>query len=407
MSTGSAPRRWPRWSAWPRPTVRVKLTALYGGMFFLAGLLLVTLTYLLMQASLERRPGIGAQIQVPSPTTLPGGGLPLGQTFLRTADGETVTPAELFERLRQAEAAQRRNTLNDLLTWSLLALGLVGVGATGFGWLMAGRVLRPVHEITATARRVADRSLHERIDLQGPQDELKELADTFDAMLARLDSAFAGQRRFVADASHELRTPLAVNRTLLEVALADPDGSEDLRRLATNLLTTTERNELLIEGLLLLAQSGNELTDRRPVDLAEITEHVLAVVEHEAATAGVTPRPALDPMPASGDPILLERVVLNLVQNGIRHNEPGGWVSVTTGADGLIVGNTGPVVPGYEVDSLFEPFRRLPVQRAGEQRGIGLGLSIVRSIVIAHCGSVTITPRSDGGLVVTVRLEAT
>jgi signal transduction histidine kinase len=376
-------------------------------MFFLAGLVLVALTYLLMQASLERRPGIGAQIQVPSPTALPGAGLPLGQTFLRSVDGQTVSPAELIERIKHAEAAERRNTLNDLLTWSLLALGLVGVGATGFGWLMAGRVLRPVHEITATARRVADRSLHERIDLQGPQDELKELADTFDAMLARLDSAFAGQRRFVADASHELRTPLAVNRTLLEVALADPDASEDLRRLATSLLTTTERNEQLIEGLLLLAQSGNELTERRPVELDEIAQHVLAVVEHEATEAGVALRPALDPMPASGDPILLERVVLNLVQNGIRHNEPGGWVSVTTGANGLVVGNTGPAVPGYEVDSLFEPFRRLPPRRAGEQRGIGLGLSIVRSIVIAHGGSVTITPRPDGGLGVTVRLEAT
>ncbi|HKE52407.1 MAG TPA: ATP-binding protein [Actinomycetes bacterium] len=402
----TAPRRWPRWPAWPRPTVRVKLTALYGGMFFLAGLVLIVLTYLLMQSSLERRPGIGAEIQVPSPTALPNTGLPLGQTFLRTVDGESVSPAQLFERIKQAEQEQRRNTLNDLLTWSLLALGFVGVGATGFGWLMAGRVLRPVHEITATARRVADRSLHERIDLQGPQDELKELADTFDAMLARLDSAFAGQRRFVADASHELRTPLAVNRTLLEVALADPEASDDLRRLATNLLTTTSRNEQLIEGLLLLAQSGNELTERRPVDLEEIAQHVLALVEHEAADAGIELRPALAAMPASGDPILLERVVLNLVQNGIRHNEASGWVSVSTGPDGLVVTNTGPVVPGYEVDSLFEPFRRLPPQRATEQRGIGLGLSIVRSIVIAHGGSVTVASRPDGGLVVTVRLDA-
>ncbi|HKA68183.1 MAG TPA: ATP-binding protein [Actinomycetes bacterium] len=402
----TAPRRRPRWPAWLRPTVRVKLTALYGGMFFLAGLVLVALTYLIMQSSLERRPGIGAQIEV-SPSALPDTTLPLGQTFLRTVDGETVTPAQLFERIRQAEQDQRRDTLNDLLTWSLLALGFVGVGATGFGWLMAGRVLRPVHEITATARRVADRSLHERIDLQGPQDELKELADTFDAMLARLDSAFAGQRRFVADASHELRTPLAVNRTLLEVALADPKASEDLRRLATNLLTTTERNEHLIEGLLLLAQSGNELTERRAVDLEEITRHVLALVEQEAADAGVTVRSALAAMPAGGDPILLERVVLNLIQNGIRHNEPGGWVSVTTGPNGLVVGNTGPVVPGYEVDSLFEPFRRLPPPRAVQHRGIGLGLSIVRSIVIAHGGSVTVEPRPDGGLEVTVRLDAT
>jgi len=406
VSTVTAPRRRPRWPAWLRPTVRVKLTALYGGMFFLAGLVLVALTYLIMQSSLERRPGIGAQIEV-SPSALPDTTLPLGQTFLRTVDGETVTPAQLFERIRQAEQDQRRDTLNDLLTWSLLALGFVGVGATGFGWLMAGRVLRPVHEITATARRVADRSLHERIDLQGPQDELKELADTFDAMLARLDSAFAGQRRFVADASHELRTPLAVNRTLLEVALADPKASEDLRRLATNLLTTTERNEHLIEGLLLLAQSGNELTERRAVDLEEITRHVLALVEQEAADAGVTVRSALAAMPAGGDPILLERVVLNLIQNGIRHNEPGGWVSVTTGPNGLVVGNTGPVVPGYEVDSLFEPFRRLPPPRAVQHRGIGLGLSIVRSIVIAHGGSVTVEPRPDGGLEVTVRLDAT
>ena len=405
-TTATSPGRRLRWPSWLRPTVRVKMTALYGSMFFLAGLILVGLTYLLMEAALDRRPGIGERIQVVAPSGIAANAnVPVDGTFLRSLTGEVVSPAELIERIKRAEQQERESTLNDLLTRSLLALGLVGVGATGFGWLMAGRALRPLHDITATARRVADRSLHERIAMQGPEDELKELADTFDAMLARLDSAFAGQRRFVDNASHELRTPLAVNRTLLEVALADPDASAEVRRLATNLLAANARNEQLIEGLLLLARSDNELTERRPVDLAEIARHVLGLVAGAAADADVMLRPALEPLPTAGDPILLERVVLNLVENGIRHNKPGGWVSVNTGPDGLVVGNTGPVVPGYEVDSLFEPFRRLPPHRADEQRGLGLGLSIVRSIVVAHGGSVTLVPRRDGGLTVTARFD--
>ncbi|MCI0687115.1 MAG: ATP-binding protein [Sporichthyaceae bacterium] len=394
-----------------RPTVRIKLTALYGGMFFLAGLILVTLTYLLMQSSLERRPSIGERILVANPGGAidPGTGVLPGSdgTFVRSINGQPLTAAtakEVFERIQAAERQERESTLNDLLTWSLIALGLVGVDATGAGWLVAGRVLQPLHDITATARRVADRSLHERIALQGPQDELKELADTFDAMLARLDAAFAGQRRFVANASHELRTPLAVNRTLLEVALADPNASTELRQLATSLLGTNARNEQLIDGLLLLAHGDNQLTERKPFDLATISQHVLTLVEPEAIEAGVTLRSKLAPSPALVDPILIERVVLNLVHNGIRYNDRDGWVSVATGPAGLVVTNTGPVVADYEVDSLFEPFRRLPEQRAVQRRGAGLGLSVVRSIVVAHGGSVTITPRPGGGLVVTVRL---
>lgn len=278
------------------------------------------------------------------------------------------------------------------------------------GYAMAGRVLRPLGRITRTAREVASSDLHRRIELDGPDDELKELADTFDDMLDRLDRSFDSQRRFVANASHELRTPLAINRTLLEVQLSDPAASPDLQQLGKTLLATNERSEQLVEGLLLLARSENELTDRRTVELSEVAGRALEQTRAEADRREVEVRSTLTPAVVGGNGVLLERLALNLLQNAVRYNTPGGWVEITTaevpgGGGELVVSNTGPVVPGYELEHIFEPFRRVKgADRTRSDKGVGLGLSIVRSVVRAHGGTIEATPRAGGGLVMRVRI---
>jgi signal transduction histidine kinase len=393
-------------------TIRVRLTALYSGLFFLAGGVVLLVTYLLMADQFDR-PGVE------------------GDRFMRVVDAgiaavrppPTVDPAAL-ERMRGQVIAERdrvrQEALNSLLTQGGIALGLVGVAAVGAGWLVAGRALRPLQQITETAGRIvtapqADRHLHERIGLGGPRDEIKRLADAFDDMLERLDRSFDGQRRFVANASHELRTPLAINRTLLEVALGRPDASSDLRQLAETLLEVNGRHERLIEGLLTLARSESTSVTRNPLDLSELAEHAVEQVRAEAASRDVEMVITHDPAPTSGDPVLLERLALNLVQNAVRYNVQDGWVSVTTrvvdGAVELTVANTGPVVTAYEVPRLFEPFRRLtdrvsPPGRTAA-KGTGLGLSIVRSVARAHGGEVSATPREGGGLLVRVTLPRT
>ena len=288
-----------------------------------------------------------------------------------------------------------------MLLWGAVALAIVALVGMVFGWLMAERALRPLARITETARRVAGRSLHERIALDGPQDEIKELADTFDSMLERLDRAFDSQRLFVGNASHELRTPLAINRTLIEVALGRPDTPAEVRVLGDALLTVNGRQERLLDGLLTLAQSEQELTVWEPVDLADIADHVL----DQTPLNNLELHRFLAPAPTTGDPVLLERVVQNLVQNAVAYNVPDGWVEVETDPGGITVTNTGPVVPAYDVPALFEPFRRLR-DRVGSANGTGLGLSIVRSVARAHGGSVTAVPREGGGLVVRVTLPA-
>lgn len=415
--------------AWFKPTLRARLTMVYGGLFLLAGVVLVAVSYLFVSHNLPGkalRIGDGAtgtasgtknrmiitfnqSLQGIEPVTMPDG----SQGF-RLPDGRTLTSLEFRDQMQAALqteiAKQRSDTLHSLLQWSALALGVVAVGAIGAGWLVAGRALRPLHVITGTARRVADRSLHERIALDGPPDELKELADTFDDMLARLDRAFDGQSRFVANASHELRTPLAVNRTLLEVSMADPAASHDLRQVGSTLLAVNERSERLIDGLLLLARSEHEVSDHHQVDLADAARIALGQQAVDAASLEVTLRPQLSAAVTSGDPVLLERLVTNLVENAVRHNVPGGWVEVRTGrAPGtghaqVVVTNTGDPIPPYDVDGLFEPFRQRRGERTAEGRGSGLGLSIVRSIVTAHGGSVHARARDGGGLVVRVEL---
>jgi signal transduction histidine kinase len=306
----------------------------------------------------------------------------------------------LPDEFRKVVVQGQFDALNSMLLWGAVALAIVALIGMVFGWLMAERALRPLARITETARRVAGRSLHERIALDGPRDEIKELADTFDSMLERLDRAFDSQRLFVGNASHELRTPLAINRTLIEVALGRDDTPAEVRVLGDALLTVNARQERLLDGLLTLAQSEQELTVYEPVDLADVADHVL----DQTPLNNLTLHRNLAPAPTMGDPVLLERVVQNLVQNAVAYNVPDGWVEVATDAGGITVTNTGPVVPAYDVPALFEPFRRLR-DRVGSAKGTGLGLSIVRSVARAHGGSVTAVPRDGGGLVVRVTLE--
>jgi signal transduction histidine kinase len=389
---------------WPHLTVRTRLTLLYGGMVLLAGGVLLGIFYLIFVKNLPGSDFTDRLAWVAADATRSHG-------VYHLPSGRTLTEQDVVA-LRRDWADARTAIVHNLIWQCLAALGAVALVAVAFGWAVAGRALRPVHDITATARRVADRNLHERIELDGPPDEIKELADTFDAMLERLDSSFSSQRRFVANASHELRTPLATTRTLLEVALAQHDMPPAVREVIETALETNRRNELMIDGLLTLARSENQAIRRHAVDLSDIAAGVVEQTAPEAAAAGVTVDAAPDPALANGDPILLERLTLNLVYNAIRHNHRGGTVTVTTGggtAPGrveLVVTNTGPVVRGSDLDAMFEPFRRLGDTRAGNGQGVGLGLSIVRSIVRTHGGDLTATPREGGGLMMRIELPA-
>jgi signal transduction histidine kinase len=392
-------------------TVRARLTLLYGGLFLLAGAVLLTLTYVLLSNALDNQkvsPGVVYSQALPGAAPPPSGvKIQSGAKYISPEQQFAIAQKEAFAR--QVQADLRKQTLNSLLKWGALALGGVALAGVWLGWLAAGRTLRPIKKITATARRVADRNLHERIALNGPRDELRELADTFDDMLGRLDASFDSQRRFVANASHELRTPLAINRTLLEVTLGRPDAPPQLRQLGETLLEVNARHEKLIDGLLTLARSEQTVAEPVPVDLAEIAEQVCAEVGADADRAGVQLTLDASPAPTSGDPVLLERLVQNLVQNAVRYNSPGGWVVLACAQDRdrvrLSVTNTGPVVRAYEIPALFEPFRRL-TDRVGSARGTGLGLSIVRSVARAHGGEAHATPRDGGGLVAQVTLAS-
>ncbi|MFI5668638.1 sensor histidine kinase [Streptomyces sp. NPDC051704] len=386
---------------WLRPTIRIRLTLLYGGMFLIAGILLLSIIYLLAAQALREGNGLpfkildGRDIKVTS--SCPG------------VIGTGQTADQFNSVINTCILEQRRHALDDLLSRSLMALLGLSIIAFAFGYAMAGRVLSPLGKITRTARRVVGSDLTRRIELDGPDDELKELADTFDEMLDRLERAFTAQQRFVANASHELRTPLAINRTLLEVHLSDPGAPVELQQLGKTLLATNERSEQLVEGLLLLARSDNQIVERKPVDLAEVASRAIDQARGEAAVKGVEIRGERALAVVQGNGVLLERIALNLVQNAVRYNVPeDGWVEVTTesqhGQAILIVSNTGPVVPAYEVDNLFEPFRRLRTERTGSDKGVGLGLSIARSVARAHGGRISATPREGGGLVMRVTL---
>ncbi|MEU9208228.1 HAMP domain-containing sensor histidine kinase [Streptomyces sp. NPDC048415] len=386
---------------WLRPTIRIRLTLLYGGMFLIAGIMLLSIIYLLAAQALNT----GAE-----PLFRIAGGTDIKVTSDNCPAVNTGLSLSAFnDAISNCIDHQRQAALDNLLSRSLLALLGLAIIAFAFGYAMAGRVLSPLGRITRTARAVAGSDLSRRIELDGPDDELKELADTFDDMLERLQRAFTAQQRFVGNASHELRTPLAINRTLLEVHLSDPGAPTELQQLGKTLLATNERSEQLVEGLLLLARSDNQIVERKPVDLAEVASQAVDQVHAEAEAKGVEIRGERAPAVVQGNGVLLERIALNLVQNAVRYNVPEeGWVEVTTrvehGQALLVVSNTGPVVPAYEIDNLFEPFRRLRTERTGSDKGVGLGLSIARSVARAHGGHIVAQPREGGGLVMRVTL---
>ncbi|MFE4667931.1 sensor histidine kinase [Streptomyces sp. NPDC056716] len=403
-----------------RITLRARLTLVYGLLFLAAGVVLLGTTYALFNQRLQAdtsRTEISTPSVAPSPNAPSPNAPSTHQPSLTGPDGRTYTGPGAEELLRDAQEEIRDAATASLITQGGIALLIVGGAAAGLGWLIAGRVLDPLHQVTHTARRiaaapVADRGLHERITLGGPDDEVKDLARTFNAMVERLDRSFDGQRRFVANASHELRTPLALHRALVEMAMHRRTASTDVKELGAGLLEINTRQERLIAGLLLLAGAENHLPERHPTDLADIAAHVIVQSEPEAGRAGVTVTHDFAPAPTRGDVLLLERVIQNLVENGVRHNDDrDGWVKVSTrdGAEGtvaVVVANSGPTVAPYEIPALFEPFRRLGGERLVTAKGAGLGLSIVRAIVHAHDGTVAAVPNQDGGLTVTVTLPS-
>lgn len=410
-----------------RRPLRLRLTVLYAGAVAASGAALVAVTYALVAATIAEQPldtvglalteGASSALIDMSGADPDGGAVPD-----ESADGvgdPVLTLDQVADAVATVNADVRADTLGALLGWSLLTLGVAVALAAALGWVVASRALAPLHRITATARRVADDSLHRRIALAGPRDEIRDLADTFDAMLERLDRSFDGQRRFVALASHELRTPLTITRTVLEVALDDPATPAETRALGGRLLGVTARHERLIDGLLTLAVAEQAPAAVEPADLADLARTVVAQAAAEAGRAGVRVDAELAPAPVTGDPLLLERLVQNLVDNAVRHNAPGGFVTVRTGPAGgaaeVVVENSGPVVPPDAVPALIEPFHQhaggpgtdaARRRRGARDGGAGLGLSIVAAVATAHGGTLHLAPRPAGGLRATVTLPA-
>ena len=438
---GLVPRAWLRL---PRPTVRLRtvrlrLTALYAALFLVSGAGLLTITYELVAHELPSKTEVsvsgGATIRVQTPVGRAGG--PVGggpgaavtggpQACAVIAGRTSIVPPspgqidQCVGYLSSSVSAQHDHDLDNLLIGSCVALGAMTIAALGLGWLMAGRVLRPLRTITWTARNISASNLHKRLALTGPDDELKELGDTFDGLLGRLEAAFEAQRQFVANASHELRTPLARQRTLVEVALAEPEPTvAALRAVCERVLVAGEQQEWLTEALLTLARSQRGLDRWERVDLVEITEEVLLGREAEAADQNVDVSCTVaDGAMATagptamllGDARLTERLVANIVDNAVRHNVPGGWISLRVGTEQgqavFTAANSGPVVPPGEVSRLFAPFQRLGAAREarpGRREGQGLGLSIVSAIAAAHGADLQARARPDGGLHIELR----
>ena len=392
-----APRSWLRL---PRRTARLRLTLLYGGLFLACGAALLAITYGLVRASVPR--------DVPQAVIYPHG------REHKRPPGAPAEPSIQIPNgpLQAAALKQRQIDLNDQLIWSAAALALMALVSIGLGWYVAGRVLRPVRTITRTARAISARNLGERLALDGPDDEFKELGDTLDELFARLQTAFESQRHFVANASHELRTPLTVEHSLLQVALADPDPTVDsLLTTCRNALDASEQQRHLIEGLLTLASSESGVDHHEPLDLAQLTEQVLLSPWSDINRLDLEIQKTLQPAPTEGDLRLLERLVSNLVENAVHHNTPRGHVEITTGTRHqhayLTVENTGPVIPVDQVQRLFQPFQRLNGARTRHKHGHGLGLSIVQAIATAHGATLTAHPHPGGGLTVRVTFRET
>jgi signal transduction histidine kinase len=454
----------PSWLRLPRRTARLRLTTLYGGLFLLSGVALVATTYVLFERATEyRAPHLPTIPRTPAiqhlqlPFKPPGRPTPPGQSVViehghplaqaqqelahaqyelgqagpRLIVGVPTQLARVQHQVTQAQhqleqdqrqladavhqlaavgpvqAAQRAADSHQLLVNSGIALAIVAVLAVLGGWLIAGRMLRPIRTITRTARRISSTSLHERLALDGPQDELKELGDTLDDLFGRLDAAFEAQRQFVANASHELRAPLTRQRALIQVALADPDANSASLRAAHERVLASERHlEQMIDGLLALTRSQAGLDGREHIDLAAIASEALLARESEAAGRDLDVRATLAPASTAGDPRLVERLIANLLDNAIRHNVPQGHVEITTGTRHqdafLTITNSGPTIPPEEVPRLLQPFQRLHGTRTAHGSGNGLGLAIVSAIAAAHRATLTAQPHPGGGLIVEV-----
>ncbi|MFJ4962836.1 sensor histidine kinase [Streptomyces sp. NPDC088729] len=382
---------------------RARLTALYGGLLVLAGVLLMGGVYLLVSEDLY------ANVLMAVAPTVPAGAVQRGVEVAPALPTSALAETAVLQPGQYA-MAQRVSTvagdaaLNQLLTVSAISLAAYSALSVAMAWWMAGRVLRPVGVITARARRLSGSNLHERLALKAPPGELKELADTFDGMLDRIEELVAARQRFAANAAHELRTPLAVQRAAAEIGLADDPSPEKVAWIRDKLIDTAADSEQLIEGLLLLAVSDEGLRRRERVALDETTAEVAGRLAAEAKTRSVTVEVSSRPVAVEGDAVLLDHLVHNLVANAVRHNHPGGTVRVTVGAGGLEVSNTGPVVDPATVPLLFEPFRRAQARRHAPGEGAGLGLSIVASVARAHGGEASARANPGGGLTARVAL---
>jgi signal transduction histidine kinase len=374
-------------------TVRLKLTLVYGGLFIAAGLILITLSYgLIRLRSLDSPPR-----------------RPIAERIEDRVERDDIGENDIENRVDRARRDERATALRQVWRQSLLALLVMTFGALLVGWLLAGKMLSPIRRITAHAQSSSATTLGERIRLEGPDDELKDLADTFDAMLDRLQAAFRAQQGFAAQASHELRTPLSIIRAEAELAAAGQNPNEQTRQTSATILRAVERSEELVEGLLALTQSESTMLDEAVLDMADLAGDVVGEHVQAADMAGVRLDLSLETASVRGDEGLLTRMVANLLQNAIRYNLPGGSVQVSVRRSDasveLRVENTGPAMEGVDIDTLFQPFMRGDWARRN-RGGHGLGLAIVRSVAIAHRGEVNAEARPGGGMIVRVRLPA-
>jgi signal transduction histidine kinase len=398
----------------PRLTVRARLTLLYTGLFAACGAVVVAVSYALVARLGATVQGQGdGRTPSPSGTVSPSFAAQCRSEQLSAhPDRAILAKCASYVRLQsvrslqqQGAQAQRDLTLSHLLQYSLITLSVVIALAAILGWIFVGRALRPVHLISAAARAASEHDLSARVAPTGPRDELRELAETFDEMLGRLQAAFEGQQRFIANASHELRTPLAVMRATVDVVLGNPHAAPgDLRGMAADIRAAVDHAEHLIGALLILARNQRGLTVREQVDLATAAEDVLDA----AAVGDRRVHATLEAAIISGDPVLAERLIANLVENAARYNHPAGdiWVGTGTiaGSSQLTVANTGPFISPADVDRIFQPFQRLSDRTSHD--GSGLGLAIVASIAEIHGGTAAARPRDDGGLSVTVTIPA-
>jgi signal transduction histidine kinase len=434
-----------------RLTLRLRLTLLYGAVFIVAGAGLLAVTYGLFKHSQSASGGPlsihGVQFTLPAGATVKGFGpgfvvsqraiaqahknqetISAGRGPVSTTTPGATAPGELLKKIRSSGQAQleflatranarlrteQSSDASSLLEWSAIALAVVALLSIGIAWWLSGRALRPLRMMNARAREISAESLHQRLGVDDRNDELGELATTFDALLERLEAAFESQRRFVANASHELRTPITLERTLVEVALADPDASvESMRRACERVVSSTEEQERLLDALLTLARSEAGVASGGSVDLAVVVED--ALLAREPRLSGITVESSLAQAVVIGDQALLERLVGNLLDNAIVHN--GGasaerWLRITTGetdgVPGLTIANSGELIADEQIDDLFEPFRRGIGERLGSDGdGLGLGLSIVRAVVAAHGGGIETHGLPEGGLEFELRFNA-